>query len=160
MGVGTDGCGGGSGSEVVVGGHVVGPFAGGGGGLVGYDGGVVAEVCRLQVISMIEELLRALCEIMLDVVEGHIVGPVAEGGEGLVGYGGGVVADVGGGQVFIKCAGDGVVLRRVDLPDTLFWDIVLEGNGGHVIGPVAREGGGQVFIEGVVVGGEGGGILK
>ena len=67
---------------------------------------------------------------------------------------------MGGGQVFIKCSDGGIVLRRVDLPDTFFRDVVLEGGGGHVIGPVVREGGGQVFIEGVVVGGEGGGILK
>ena len=93
------------------------------------------------------------------VVEGHVDGPAAEG---LVGHGGGVVAGVGGGQVFIKCSDGGIVRRRVDLilPDTLFRDVGLEGGGGHVIGPVVREGGGQVFIEGVLVGGEGGGILK
>ena len=67
---------------------------------------------------------------------------------------------MGGGQVFIKCADGGVVLRGVELPDTLFRDVVLEGGGGHVIRPVVWGGGGQVFMEGVVVGGEGGGILK
>ena len=98
--------------------------------------------------------------IKCTVVGGHVDEPAASGYEGLAGHGGGVVAGVGGGQVFIICSDGGVVLKRVELPDTLFRDVVLEGGGGHIIGPVVREGGGHVFMGGVVVGGEGGGILE
>ena len=72
MGVETEHGWGGSGSEVVVGGHVAGPVAGGGGGLVLCDGGVVAGAFRLP---------------NLDVVGGHVVGPVAGGYRALTGYG-------------------------------------------------------------------------
>ena len=123
-----------------LGGHVVGPVAGGYGGLIGYGRGDVADVGDGQVF--------------IKFTGGHADGPSSIGYEGLAGHVGGVVAGVGGGQVFI------LVLKLVELLGTLFRGVVLEGGGGHVIRPVVRGGGVQVFMEGVVVGGEGGGILK
>ena len=66
-----------------LGGHVVGPVAGGYGGLIGYGRGDVADVGDGQVF--------------IKFTGGHADGPSSIGYEGLAGHVGGVVAGVGGG---------------------------------------------------------------